>query len=144
MKVVYGWILIFLAACQPETPSQTGGVIPGQEVVAEYFSVFNRHDWSGLAGFYADSVILKDPVLGTGPVTVSRQDIVKKYQDLHQSIPDVKDSVVAVYPAGSVVTVEFISTGTGPDGKPFTLPICTIFEFKAGKIIRDLTYYDNF
>jgi ketosteroid isomerase-like protein len=49
-----------------------------------------------------------------------------------------------MYPSGvKHITVEFISKGTGPDGKAFELPICTVLTVEDGKIAKDFTYYDN-
>ncbi|MBX7262129.1 MAG: nuclear transport factor 2 family protein [Chitinophagales bacterium] len=52
--------------------------------------------------------------------------------------------IVNIYHANEHVIVEFLSKGTAPDGMKFTLPICTIFKIKNGKIVKDFTYYDNF
>ncbi|WP_207758922.1 nuclear transport factor 2 family protein [Flavobacterium aurantiibacter] len=87
---------------------------------------------------------MKDPAYGLKNVKMSHGEIVKKYSELHKMIPDVQDRVVAMYPSENHVIVEFESSGTAPDGKKFSLPICTIFEIKDGKISKDLTYYDNF
>ena len=58
--------------------------------------------------------------------------------------PDIKDRIVNIYPSGDKhVVVEFISTGTAPDGTKFELPICTIFTIENGKITKDFTYFDN-
>ena len=59
-------------------------------------------------------------------------------------IPDVHDKVINIHEAGKFVTIEFISSGTAPDGKKFELPICTIMKIENGKIAEDFTYYDNF
>ncbi len=90
-----------------------------------------------------DRAELKDPAYGTGSVHLGRAEIVAKYRELQKAIPDVQDSVAAVYTAGDDVVVEFVSSGTAPDSSRFRLPICTIFRVENGKISRDLTYYDN-
>jgi ketosteroid isomerase-like protein len=115
-----------------------------EKFIQQYFEHFNQHDWLKLAELYADTVEMKDPSMGIDLVTMTRADIVKKYTELQQMIPDVKDSIVNVYPSNQHCIVEFISHGTAPDGNTFILPICTIFEFKDDKIIKDFTYYDNF
>ena len=71
--------------------------------------------------------------------------IVKKYTELAELFPDVKDKIVQIYPSGDKhIIVEFISSGTAPDGLKFELPICTIFTIEKGFITKDFTYYDNF
>ncbi len=143
-----------LAACQPSAqapaPSAEAGGSATAGAKAEafargYYDTFNRHEWEKLAAMYAPTAEFKDPSLGPGIVPQTREEFVKKYTGLAQTFPDVRDSVLAVYPSGEKhVVVEFVSTGTGPDGSKFTLPICTIFELENGLITKDFTYYDNF
>jgi ketosteroid isomerase-like protein len=98
-----------------------------------------------MANMYTETADFKDPSLGQGIVKQTREQIVKKYEELSQAFPDVKDEVVSIYPSGDKhIIVEFISTGTAPDSSKFELPICTIFTFENGLIIKDFTYYDNF
>lgn len=112
--------------------------------INEYFKNFNNYEWDKLASLYAESCKVKDPS-DPSRKTITRSEIVKKYTELHKSIPDVRDSVVTVYNFSPVIVVEFISKGTDPGGNKFELPICAIFEFnREGKIIKDFTYYDNF
>lgn len=115
------------------------------DFVRTYFDTFNRHDWNALATMYSPRAAFKDPSLGTGIVKQSREEFVKKYTELSETFPDLKDTVVSIYPSGAnTVIVEFVSSGTAPDGSHFELPICTIFEIENGQITKDFTYYDNF
>lgn len=123
--------------------SPDANALANRAIIDSYYQHFNNHDWVKMADLYVDSPTMRDPAYGLQPVVLSKADIVKKYSELHQMIPDVQDQVTSVYHAGIHSTVEFVSSGTGPDGKKFTLPICTIFEIKNGKITKDLTYYDN-
>ncbi|MEM9897345.1 MAG: nuclear transport factor 2 family protein [Bacteroidota bacterium] len=109
-----------------------------------FFGHFNAHDWEAMAGMYAESTDIQDPSLGFGTFKRTRQDIIDQYAELSAMIPDVQDSVVNIYPSGNTVTVEFISTGTAPDGTKFALPICAIMTFEDGLIVSDHVYYDNF
>jgi ketosteroid isomerase-like protein len=114
-----------------------------EAIVRKNFEFFNQHDWKGMANTYTDTVAIKDPSIGTEMVKQTKADIEQKYGELHKMIPDVHDDVKTIHHAGKHVIVEFISTGTGPDGKPFSLPICTIFKIENGLITEDFTYYDN-
>ncbi|MCC9135486.1 nuclear transport factor 2 family protein [Pontibacter silvestris] len=111
----------------------------------QYFEHFNNHDWATMSSMYSENADFKDPSLGQGIVKQSRELIVKKYEELSQIFPDIRDEVVNIYPSGDKhVVVEFISTGTAPDSSSFELPICTIFTIENGLITKDFTYYDNF
>lgn len=108
------------------------------------FEYFNKHDWPAMANLYTDTAEFKDPSFGQETVMQTRQQTVDKYNALTTLFPDVKDEVIAIYPSGEKhVIVEFISSGTSPDSTPWTLPICTVFTFENGLILKDHTYYDN-
>jgi predicted SnoaL-like aldol condensation-catalyzing enzyme len=127
-----------------KTQQKTAEPSANKAIIEEYFNHFNNHQWQKMAEMYIDQPEMKDPAYGTKNVTMSKSDIVKKYTELNQMIPDVHDKVLKMYFSGDYVIVEFESSGTAPDGSKFILPICTIIEVKNGKISKDLTYYDNF
>lgn len=141
-----------LAACKNEkakeqTAATTAPVTTGsnpEAVVRLMFERFNQHDWEGMAALYTDTAEFKDPSLGKGIVKQTRTETIKKYKELNGFFPDIRDSVVAMYPSGDkVVTVEFISKGKGQDGTVLELPISTIITVENGFISKDYTYYDN-
>jgi ketosteroid isomerase-like protein len=142
-----GLFILSLAACNsnPSTPKPTEfAMTNNQSIIDQYFAHFNAHDWQKMADMYIDTPEMKDPAYGTQNVRMTKEDIIKKYAELEAMIPDVKDRVVQMYHSGNFTIVEFESSGTAPDGSPFVLPICTVFEVIDGKITKDLTYYDNF
>jgi ketosteroid isomerase-like protein len=115
------------------------------DLVNRYFEHFNNHEWEKMAEMYIDTAEFKDPSLGQGIVTQTRKQTVQKYSELNEIFPNLNDKVIQIYPSGEKhVIVEFVSSGTAPDGSEFELPICTIFTIENGKIIKDFTYYDNF
>lgn len=116
------------------------------KTIIQYFQNFNNHHWKALSEMYADSCASKDPDIRFGMSWLTPSQIEKKYSELQAFIPNIRDSIVAIYPCErQVVVVEFISKGTTLEGEEFKLPICTIFEFNLnGKIVKDYTYYDNF
>jgi len=92
---------------------------------------------------YVDSADFKDPSFGNGTVKQSQQQTIAKYTELAKMFPDIRDSVISVYPSDSNhIIVEFISKGSMPSNT-FELPICTIFTIQNGKITKDFTYYNN-
>lgn len=137
-------ILIAFTSC--DNPKQRKmNITKNEKIVNQYFDYFNKHEWTQMANMYAETVDFKDPSLGQGIVKQTRQQIIDKYSQLNGIFPDLKDKVIQIYPSGEQnVIVEFISTGTAPDGSKFELPICTIFTIENGIITKDFTYYDNF
>lgn len=142
-------ILIFMAlvaivSCnnQKEQQKETNN---NEKLVKEYFELFNRHEWAKMAEMYAEPAEFKDPSLGQGIITQTREQVIAKYSQLNEMFPDLKDEIINVYPSGEKhIIVEFKSTGTAADSSKFELPICTIFTFENGLITQDFTYYDNF
>ncbi|NML39408.1 nuclear transport factor 2 family protein [Chitinophaga sp. G-6-1-13] len=134
--------LFLVAACV-----QPGGKIslsnPHVQVVKEMFTAFNEHDWQKMAACYADTALFLDPEYGPEMVKLTRSQLAKKYQDLHQLFPDVQDEIKEIYGDKNHIVVEFVSSATGPDGKKWQLPICVVFTVENGRIIQDCTYYDN-
>jgi predicted SnoaL-like aldol condensation-catalyzing enzyme len=131
--------ILGVASCQPKESAGNN-----EKMIKKYFEHFNKHEWDKMAGMYADTADFKDPSLGQGMVKQTRAQIVKKYGEMSQMFPDVKDEVISIYPSGDKhIVVEFVSTGTAPDSSRFTLPICTIFKIDNGLITQDFTYYDN-
>ena len=133
-------VLTLLSCNQPKENSSEN-----EKLIKQYFEHFNKHDWDKMAAMYSDTAAFKDPSLGQGIVKQTKAEIVKKYDQLSQIFPDVKDEVVSVYPSGDQhIIVEFVSTGTAPDSSKFELPICTVFKIENGLITQDFTYFDNF
>lgn len=116
-----------------------------QELIDQYFAFFNDHEWDKMASLYSAEAEFKDPSLGAGIVVQTREQISRKYSELNEVFPDIRDEIVRIYPSGEAhMIVEFISSGTAPDGAVFELPVCTIFTIENGLITKDFTYYDNF
>ena len=136
---------IFLTSCNNSSIKISADPGKNERLVRKYFEHFNKHEWSELAGMYADSANFKDPSFGIESVNQSKKQIVDKYNDLVKLMPDLKDEIINLYPSGdNHIIVEFISTGTAPDKSKMRLPICTIFKIKGDLITEDFTYYDNF
>lgn len=133
-----------LVSCNKPTAKDTSAA-ENESLIMRYYSLFNNHKWDDMANMYAEVVDFKDPSLGKGVVKQTRKQIAEKYTQLNQLFPNINDEVLHMYPSGNNhVVVEFVSTGTAPDGTKFELPICTIFTIEQGKITKDFTYYDNF
>lgn len=115
-----------------------------ERVARELFVQFNKHDWQKMADLYADSAEFKEPSSKMIPQIKSKTQLVKEYTELQKQFPDVKDSLVTLYPSGDKnVIVEFVTSATLPNKSKFQLPICSILTIENGIITKDYTYYDN-
>lgn len=121
------------------------------EIVKAFFEAFNRHDAETMASFYAEDVFVDSPDFPAPKRTP--KEVAENYQNYFESTPDIKDELKNIIVSGDKVIVEFVSSGTiqnlAPDdppimkGKKFSLKICSVLEIKNGKIVRDITYYDQ-
>ncbi len=116
---------------------------PNQLATMRLFDAFNKHDWKTFSECYAIDADFLDPSYGKEYVKQTHQQLIDKYSGFQKAIPDINDEVVGIYEDGEKIIVEFISSGTLPDGKKWKLPICSVLTYKDGKIIRDATYFDD-
>jgi ketosteroid isomerase-like protein len=113
-------------------------------VAKKVFEYFNQHEWEKMAALYLDPAEFLDPAFGAQPVKQTRRQTAEKYREMEAMSKDIRDQVVQIYQLGDkTVAVEFVSSGTAPDGTKWSLPICTIFTIENGLITKDHTYYDN-
>ena len=138
-------LIIFISCNNQNQPKMTTQTTNNEKLVKQYFEYFNAHNWQKMSEMYAQTSQFKDPTLGKGIVPQTRKQNFDKYSELNKVFADLKDEVIATYPSGEKhIVVEFVSSGTAPDGSKFTLPICSIFTIENGLITKDFTYFDNF
>ena len=133
-------LIIVLCSCNNNSHQSS----QNQAIIKHLYEHFNNHEWQKMADLYVDTTDFKDPSFGTEIAKQTRLQTVQKYSEMEKMFPDIKDEVVQMYDSGNnVVIVEFVSTGTAPDGTKFKMPICSIYTIENGKIVKDFTYYDN-
>ncbi|MFN3529339.1 MAG: nuclear transport factor 2 family protein [Bacteroidia bacterium] len=148
MKTIYLLMVILLgiAGCKTDAMQELRNKQDANvQLIQAMFAEFNRHQWEAMAEYYAEESHVKSPETGMQEQQISRDELIAIYRQLEADVPDIKDEVVNIYPAGERhIIAEFISTGTGADGMSFALPICAIFTINGGLITSDFTYYDNY
>ncbi|MCZ8355794.1 MAG: nuclear transport factor 2 family protein [Cyclobacteriaceae bacterium] len=112
-----------------------------EKAIRKLFESFNQHNWQAMADCYEDTATFLDPSFGVESVRLTKADIVKKYEDMENQIPDIRDSVLTIMANEDQVWVEFISKGKINDSIQLYVPIATHFTLKNGKVIKDNTYY---
>ena len=144
MRIVLFAITGFLLSCQQTNSSLT-------TLVKAHFEAANRHDVAALRLSYDDSVKGESPNWGkivTGPDSIAHQ-----YERMFVSTPDLKYELKSIALGPNHATAEYILSGTLTNlekevpefmrGKAYSFPVCTIFEFKDEKIIREGSYFDQ-
>ncbi|MEM6806624.1 MAG: nuclear transport factor 2 family protein, partial [Bacteroidota bacterium] len=126
-------ILCLLASCKFEI-NQPSLAEQNAKLVESLFEHFNKHDWEAMANLYGEDALFKDPAYGIELVKKSKAETIAHYTDLSEMFPNVHDEVLGIYPSGDKkVIVEFVSTGSSPDGASFELPICAVMTIENGK-----------
>ena len=114
------------------------------ELARNVFRHFNEHRWSDMAKLYANPAEFKDPSFGFEIVFQNHEQIIHKYEQMEKMSPDIQDTIVELYATDDQhVIVEFVSSGTSPDGSKWQLQLVTIFKIEKGLITREFTYYDK-
>lgn len=143
-NLLIAFSVITLTACNSNQSSVKRTEEQNTAIANQVYEHFNKHDWERMAELYVDPADFKDPSLGQGIVKQTRLQTIAKYGKLQEISPDIRDDVGQIYPSGGkYVIVEFISSGTTPNGTNWSLPLCTIFAIENGQIIEDFTYYDK-
>ena len=143
MKTILFVVVLFFAFACEKDKQDAGSDNQNIEMASKLFEAFNQHNWNAYAEAYAPDADFLDPSYGKAYVKQTRQKLIEKYAGVQKAIPDIRDSLIAIYGVNENVIVEFISKGTLPDGTKWQLPICTVLTFKGGKIIKDATYFDE-
>ncbi|MDQ3258009.1 MAG: nuclear transport factor 2 family protein, partial [Acidobacteriota bacterium] len=96
--------------------------------------------------FFIDSPDFDAPKRG-------QQAIRETYSKYFRQTPDIRDDVKSIVACGDKVFVEFVSSGTIENppsyappqmkGKKFAVKMASVLEIKNGKIVRDVTYYNQ-
>lgn len=121
------------------------------KIAQAIFAAFNRHDAEAMASFYAEDTFVDSPDFAAPKRTP--EEVAENYRNYFESTPDIKDDVTSIIVSGDKVVVEFTSSGTIENlapadppvmkGKKFSLNICAVLEIKNGRVVRDITYYDQ-
>ncbi len=121
------------------------------KVMQAMFDAFNRHDLEALQALYADSAIIMSPEMPEP--AIGSHHVAAIYGSLFQMAPNVQDEVIHYIHKDGEIAVEFISSGTveniSPDdpaemrGKQFEIKIFSRLKIKDGKIVEDISYFDQ-
>lgn len=135
--------LLFALACTSQKSSEETPSAANIEIAKKMFAAFNQHDWELMASYYSEDATFLDPSYGKEYVSKTRRELVQKYREMEAVAPDIHDELINLYADNNTVIVEFISSGTAPNGTKWQLPICSILTIENGKIVKDATYFDS-
>jgi steroid delta-isomerase-like uncharacterized protein len=145
-KILLLFSVWLIAACHPSTGEL-------QKIATDKIEAMNRHDLGALGKLYADSATIES--IGFEKIEIGPAGIQNAYTRYFSSTPDLKFEVTKLTLSDQSAVIEYTSTGTMrqseleatiPDymiGKKYTLKNATRIDIKNGKIIREMTYFDQ-
>jgi steroid delta-isomerase-like uncharacterized protein len=121
--------------------------VSAKDIAKDYLEACNRRDFDHMRGLMhpdytytgGDGREQRGPDAG---LAVTRM--------FTSAFPDARIDIVNMRESGDTVLVEFLGRGThrgdlmgiAPTGRSVSLPICTVFELRDGKIHREREYMD--
>ncbi|MGI8950239.1 MAG: nuclear transport factor 2 family protein [Chitinophagaceae bacterium] len=121
------------------------------DIVNKRFEYMNQHNVSQIASLYNDSAKIQSPNFEGFKVGVAgATEIFSRY---FTSSPNLSYKISRTIVCNNSAIIEFASSGTMDSlekntpsfmkGKSYTLLNCTILDFKNGKIIKEVDYFDQ-
>jgi uncharacterized protein (TIGR02246 family) len=108
-------------------------------IVESIVAAYNAKDVAALAPLYHSDArywsALGDWQEGLPAITAH-------IEELHRTLPDEQMETLAVMSDGEVVVAEFRSTGTSPNGTPYTIEFTEVIEIREGRIASVKVYLD--
>jgi steroid delta-isomerase-like uncharacterized protein len=150
-KLACGVVLFTtLLSCADRRP---GDQVDANFIVEKKFEAMNKHDLEALGNLYSDSAHIQST--GFEPTEIGPQGIKGVYTRYFASTPDLKFEVIRTTINSESIVIEYTSSGTMQQspleavvpaymiGKPYTLKNCTRIDVKDGKIVAEMTYFDQ-
>ncbi|MBI4634715.1 MAG: nuclear transport factor 2 family protein [Candidatus Rokubacteria bacterium] len=114
----------------------------GEAFVKRFMEVWNAHDVNGIMAQMSDDVVF-EPSFGPEPwgaryagTHAVRAGVERNFQ----SIPDIRWDALRHVVCEDHAVVEWLTTGTPRDGKPFEVHGCDILTLRGGKISAKRSY----
>lgn len=145
MKTLTGLALI-IALCATTTACRHGQLRDSLtqdniNLAKKILADFNRHDWAAMTACYRDTALFLDPTYGPEYVPKTHPQLVARYAELQNHVPNVRSTIKDIYADGDKVIVETVFSGTQQSGT-FTLPAALVLTIKNNKIVREAMYYN--
>jgi steroid delta-isomerase-like uncharacterized protein len=121
------------------------------KLATAWIDALNRHDLDALSMFYTDSIQLESP--NWDGTKIGKAEAKELYRRYFSSTPDIKYELTHIIETPAAIVVEYISSGTfkNPENgspeymrdKKYTLKNCTRIDLEAGKMSREVSYFDQ-
>ena len=120
-----------------------------EEVVHEIVARFNRRDLEGLLERYADDAALHEPYVEE-PIA-GKKALRRFHEELFRAFPDETLEIRQLISSGDWVVARIVASAThsgeflgmAPTGRRFTVPECTVFEFRGDLVENVWVYVDS-
>jgi steroid delta-isomerase-like uncharacterized protein len=139
-------VLSIVAACSPSNDDL-------KTIVDAKIDAMNQHDLDALGKLYADSARVES--VGFEKIETGPEGIRGAYKRYYASTPDLKFEINNIIYGDHSAVIEYSYSGTMQQspleavipeymiGKKYTLKTCTRIDVANGKIVREMTYFDQ-
>lgn len=154
IKPIHILAIVLVASCSSKNSGDAAKLPAALEtIVLKKMESMNAHDLDAIGKFYADSAKIQS--LGFELTEIGPEGVKGVYNRYFASTPDLKFEVTRMIVTGESVVVEYNSSGTMQQspleaavpeymiGKKYTLRNATRMDFKDGKIVSEMTYFDQ-
>lgn len=147
MKTFIACFLTFAFMAQCSSPRES----KLEDLARQRIKLMNDHDPDGLARLFADSATIGS--VGFNEPAIGPAGVREAYRRYFTASPDLQYEITNLVKSDQSVVVEYTSTGTMValeenvpaymKGKRYTLRNCTRMDIENGKIVREMTYFDQ-
>jgi len=114
----------------------------GEAFVARFNAVWNGHRLDGILEMMTDDVVFEASFgQDTWGTRVSGKPAVRAFlEEMFERIPDVRWDEIRHFAHPGQVTVEWLTSGTPREGRPFRVEGCDILTLREGRIAAKRSY----
>jgi steroid delta-isomerase-like uncharacterized protein len=145
-KRVFTALLAVLVLPAIASPPQGKSASKGESAVAEqWVAAWNSHNPEKMLPLFTGDVFYED--VAFGEVSHGQTELRKFVADEYEGVPDLELKLVRADIQGGHGTIEWTFSGTDKGvfktGKKFSVRGVSVIDLRAGKISRNLDFYDS-
>lgn len=113
--------------------------VHARALIDRLVDAFNRKDPAGMAALYQPDITYWSSISG---YTRGSAEVIGHIRELFRHLPDEQMTPERVITNGSVIVVEFVSRGTGPEDRPYEIRFTEVMRLRDGLLAEIKVYID--
>ena len=108
-------------------------------LIGQIVTAYNTRDVDALVALYDPDIVYWSAI---GDHRRGIAEVREHLEHLHETLPDERMKTQTIVTDGDLVVVEFESSGTAPDGRPYSIEFTEVFELAGGRVSSIKVYLD--